>query len=416
MTCPAAALPAARPAVPPAAPAAPALQRPVDAATRRRRFYLFASVTISFLAGSSAPTPLYPIYQAMWGFAPLTVGAIFATYALVLLAALLVLGRLSDHVGRRPVIVVAALVQAVAMAVFATAQDTSALFIARIVQGFATGAAIAAIGAAMLDLDKQHGTLANAVAPALGTASGAVLSGVLVHWLPQPTHLVYWVLGTAYVLQAAAVASMPEPGRRVPGALASLRPRFAASPQARAALRIAAPAVLAGWSLAGFAASLGPALVKREFSLDASLGGGFALFALAGSAGATVLAMRRADEKTLLGFGATALLGGMAGMLLALEGGSPFVYLAFSVVAGAGFGASFQGGVRSGLAAASAADRAGALSVLFVLSYLAMGLPAVAAGAIVAATGNLHDTAMGFGFAVIGLAVLARLGVRGLEG
>lgn len=403
MTCPAATLPAT-PAASLAAPANPAAQR--------RHFYLLASVTLSFLAGSSAPTPLYPVYQAMWGFAPVTVAAIFAVYAVVLLAALLVLGRLSDHIGRRPVIVTAALVQAAAMAVFASAQDTSALFIARIVQGVATGAAIAAIGAAMLDLDRQRGTLANAVAPALGTATGAVLAGVLVHWLPQPTHLVYWVLGTAYLLQAAGVASMPEPGRRVPGALASLRPRFTASPQARAALRIAAPAVLAGWSLAGFAGSLGPALVRRDLALDASLGGGLALFTLAGSAGVTVLALRRAHEKTLLTFGATALLTGMGAMLVALQAGSPAAYIAASMLAGAGFGASFQGGVRSVLAAASVADRAGALSVLFVLSYLAMGLPAVAAGAIVALTGNLHATSIGFGLFVMALAGLARLGLR----
>ena len=231
MNCPAAVLPASLPPL-------------ADAGTRRRHFFLLASVTLSFLAGSSAPTPLYPVYQAMWGFAPLTVAAIFASYAVVLLGALLVLGRLSDHVGRRPVIVIAALLQAGAMVVFASAQDTSALFLARIVQGFATGAAIAAIGAAMLDLDRQRGTLANAVAPALGTATGAVLSGVLVHWLPQPTHLVYWVLGATYLLQAAGIAAMPEPGRLMPGALASLRPRFGASPQALAALRIAAPATM----------------------------------------------------------------------------------------------------------------------------------------------------------------------------
>jgi hypothetical protein len=102
----------------------------------------------------------------------------------------------------------------------------------------------------------------------------------------------------------------------------------------------------------------------------------------------------------------------MAAMLLALNTGSAAAYLAASLVAGAGFGASFQGGVRSVLAAAAAADRAGALSVLFVLSYLAMGLPAVAAGAIVAVTGNLHSTAMGFGFAVIALAALARARMR----
>src|ERR1700722_13429953 len=61
-----------------------------------------ASITVSFLAASSAPTPLYATYQRAWGFSPLTTTVVFGVYALALLAALLSVGRLSDHVGRRP--------------------------------------------------------------------------------------------------------------------------------------------------------------------------------------------------------------------------------------------------------------------------------------------------------------------------
>src|ERR1700692_3634011 len=72
-------------------------------------FLLLASITVSFLAGSSAPTPLYPLYMAQWGLTPLTVTVIFGIYALAVLLALLVAGRLSDHLGRRAVILPAAL-------------------------------------------------------------------------------------------------------------------------------------------------------------------------------------------------------------------------------------------------------------------------------------------------------------------
>jgi MFS family permease len=78
-------------------------------------FYLLASITVTFLAGSLAPTPLYPIYQAKWGFSALTLTAIFSIYALALLGALLVAGRVSDHVGRRPVLIVATIAQALTM-------------------------------------------------------------------------------------------------------------------------------------------------------------------------------------------------------------------------------------------------------------------------------------------------------------
>ena len=76
---------------------------------------------VSFLAASAVPTPLYPLYQAEWGFSPITTTVVFGVYAVAVLAGLLVLGRISDHVGRRPVLLAGLLGQIVAMVVFATA-------------------------------------------------------------------------------------------------------------------------------------------------------------------------------------------------------------------------------------------------------------------------------------------------------
>src|SRR5499426_1311545 len=100
-------------------------------------FFLLASITVAFLAGSLAPTPLYPVYQAEWVFYAPATTEIFGIYALALLGSLLVAGRLSDHVGRRPVLIVATLVQAVVMLMFATANGVAALMLARVVQGVA---------------------------------------------------------------------------------------------------------------------------------------------------------------------------------------------------------------------------------------------------------------------------------------
>src|SRR6478735_858353 len=134
-------------------------------------FYLLASIVLFFLAGSSAPTPLYAVYQAAWGFTPATVTVVFGIYAVAVLTTLLTFGSLSDHVGRRPVLVGATLVQAGAMLIFATAHGLGALLVARVVQGLSTGAAMGAIGAGLLDIDRPRGTVANAVAPMAGTAT-----------------------------------------------------------------------------------------------------------------------------------------------------------------------------------------------------------------------------------------------------
>src|SRR3979490_1188684 len=85
--------------------------------SRNAAFYLLASITVSFLARSSAPKPLYSIYQAQWGFSPITVTVIFGIYAISVLAALLFVGRLSDHLGRRPVLIAATAAQTAAMVI-----------------------------------------------------------------------------------------------------------------------------------------------------------------------------------------------------------------------------------------------------------------------------------------------------------
>src|ERR1700731_2515244 len=113
------------------------------------RLLVLASITVSFLAASSAPTPLYATYQKAWGFSALTTTVVFGVYALAFLLALLIVGRLSDHIGRRPVLLAGIAGQIVALLVFIEAQSVSALLVARIVQGLATGAAIGAVGAGM---------------------------------------------------------------------------------------------------------------------------------------------------------------------------------------------------------------------------------------------------------------------------
>ena len=128
------------------------------------------AVTLAaLLFASSAPSPLYVIYQAEWDFSALTLTGVFAVYAVALLSALLVAGSLSDHLGRRPVLLAALVVEIVAMLVFAVAPSVVWLFAARILQGLATGVAMGCISAALLDLQPPErdwqGALTGVVAP-----------------------------------------------------------------------------------------------------------------------------------------------------------------------------------------------------------------------------------------------------------
>jgi len=202
---------------------------------------LLSSIVISFLAASSAPTPLYATYAAKWHFSPITTTVVFGVYAIAVLLCLLVLGRLSDHVGRRPVLLAALALQITAATVLTAAGGVEALFLGRVLQGIATGGAIGALGAALLDVDRRRGTLANAAAPGIGTGTGALLSGWLVQYAPAPTHLVYLVLIGVFAVQGLAVIRMPETVSRKTGARAALRPELAVPSNLRGPVLAAAP-------------------------------------------------------------------------------------------------------------------------------------------------------------------------------
>jgi MFS family permease len=392
--------------VPRAASAAPARAR----LSPRSAFFLQASMTLSFLVGSSAPTPMYALYQLRWGFSPTMLTLAFGIYALAVLGALLVVGRLSDHVGRRPVLIAAAVAQVLAMLVFATATGLNDLLLGRVIQGLSAGAAVAAVGAGLLDIDKLRGAVANAVAPMLGTATGGVLAGLMVQYLPQPTRLVYEVLAAVFVLQGLAIAFIHETSPRVPGAWASLKPRLAVSAPARAPLLLAAPVLVAVWALAGFHASLGPTLLRRLSGSDSIALGGVALFVLAGSGALAVLALQRHPPRAQVRIGTAALVGGLMLATLAISRSSVALFLLGTAVSGAGFGSGFQGALRTVVASIAPHERAGVLSVLFVVSYLAMGVPAMLAGYGLTHGGDIVATARGYGLVVAVLAGLALAG------
>jgi MFS family permease len=370
---------------------------------------LLSSIVITFLASSAVPTPLYAVYQAEWGFSPITTTVVFGVYAVSVLVALLVCGRLSDHVGRRPVLIAALLGQMVSMLVFATAEGVPQLLGARVLQGLVTGAALGAIGAGLLDVDRARGTVANSVAPGIGTASGALASGFVVQYLPAPTHLVYLAAVAVFAAQVVGVLAMSETASPRPGALQSLRPDLQLPGNVRRAVLTAAPILFAVWALAGFYGSLGPAIARTVTGSSSYVLSGLGLFLLAGVAAVSVFVLRAADPQVVMRLGVVALVVGVALMLVAVDQRSAVGFFAATAVAGVGFGSGFQGGIRTVMPLPAAHQRAGVLSVLYVVCYLGMGVPAVLAGVLVVHAGGLLSTAHEYGYAVMLLAGVALL-------
>ncbi|WP_101896964.1 MFS transporter [Embleya scabrispora] len=381
--------------------------------SHRAAFWTLAAILFAFMCAAAAPSPLYVVYQSRWHFSATTLTVVFALYALALLIALMVVGALSDHVGRRPVLIAALAAEAVAMALFVVADGVPWLLAARAVQGLATGAATGAISAGVMDLQSGRrpglATLVNSAGPGIGLGAGALGSGLLVEYAPAPRALVFVILGVLFLIGIVAVAVTPETARPHPGALASLRPRVGVPAGARGRFLAVVPTLVATWAVAGLYLSLGPSLAAGILGVRSHLIGGLVVFALMIATATASIVLGGRGSPVLMTGGSLTLAFGLGITLVALHTGSVALFFVGTVIAGLGFGSAFLGafGILAGLAEPS--RRAELFATVYTVNYLAFSLPAVAAGMAVSPLG-LSRTADIYASAVIAIALASALG------
>lgn len=388
---------------------------------RRRTGFVVVLVALTiFMVGASAPSPFYPVLQERIGFSAGAMTLIFAVYALSMLVTLLLVGSLSDHLGRRPVITIGLVVLAGSMVAFWHAESVTVLIVARVVQGFGAGLLLPAMSAAVVDLEPVSrpgsGAIANSVTPFTGLAAGGLVSGLaLDHVASGPLTAVFGVLTGLFVVMALLVWVVPETSARTAGAWASLRPRVGVPPEARAAFSRAVPALVAGWATSGFYLSLGAPLIAQELGGESHLAQGLVVTTLNGAGAAMCFVARHWSSRRITLYGTSTLAVGTALTLVALVAGSLPWFLAATVFAGTGFGAAFMGIMRSITPLAPPSRRGELFAAVFVASYVAFGVPAVIAGFAVGWIG-LSQTALAYGAVVVllaGLAAVLRLRSEG---
>ena len=390
----------------PADPSGPARTRRI--LPQRVAYWHAAAVIGLCLFASTVPSPLYRTYATAWHFSPLTLTLVYATYAFGVLAALLLAGRVSDQIGRRPVLLVALGALMVSAALFIAADATWWLFLARGVQGLATGTALSAASAALLDLHARRDPvsvgLANAVASCAGLGLGVLVSAALVQAGTAPRTLPYVALLVLFGTALAGAYWMPEPVReRSAFRLTPQRPGVPAGVGHR--FLVASLAVLSSWSIGGLFFSIGAELSAHLFRsanvIIAALGG----MLLALTAALAQLVFRRAQPWLGASSGSSALAAGMALIVIATAADSSALFLAGSVTAGAGFGLAFLGGLRQLTSVIPAEHRAAVMSAFYLVGYASLSVPAVVAGLVVTHLG-LETTFEIFGSIVAGIALV----------
>lgn len=357
-----------------------------------RPFVLIALVVTVALASSATPTPLYVEYRHVWGTSSPMITVVYAVYALSVLVPLLFLGRLSDSVGRRPVILAGLALLAVSMTVLAAAPGIGWLIVARILQGLAVGTITGPASAALIELhprrDSRIGALISGSTMNFGIAGGVLLSAVVATSSSSPlVHPYLYILVATLVLLAAVWARVPETAGGSSTVREALRVRRPTVPvHMRSAFVLASVCVIVSWSVGGVFLGLGSEIARDLLGRSDYLVTAVVVAALQASAGLAQLVWNlragAASWRVGLIVGVLVMLPGLVVASLALETRTVAAFLVAAVLTGLGMGLLFLTGTTLVARAAPDAVRGQVFAALYLVAYLALGVPAVIAAVV----------------------------------
>ncbi|WP_067854533.1 MFS transporter [Nocardia shimofusensis] len=351
-------------------------------ATQRWAYGLVLAATGVALGVSGVPAPLYGLYEQQWQLSPFTTTLVFAVYALAALAAVLVSGRISDVVGRKPVLIGAFVVLIAGLAVFLLADSVPMLLLARALHGLAVGSTVVAGAAALLDLRPRHGARSgqlSGVAFNVGMAVAILGSALLAQYAPHPLRTPYVVITVLCLAVGAGVLMLREPhGARVPGAIRIAKP--AVPQEIRADFWFSAIGVMAAWSVLGVLLSLYPSLAAQQTGIHNLVFGGAVVASTALSGAAVQLVAHGVPARRAAIIGDTGMAAALLLTVPALATHSWIAVLGAGIALGATFGLGFGGSLRHLSEVVPQHKRGETMSAYYLLAYSAMALPTVAAG------------------------------------
>lgn len=383
--------------------------------SQRLAFPLLAYAFAAIMVGTTLPTPMYALYGESMQFEVLTTTVIYATYAGGVLFALLVFGRWSDAIGRRPMLlagVVAALASAV---VFLLADSVPVLLVGRALSGLSaglfTGTATAAVIEAAPPSWRTKAAAVATVANVGGLGAGPVLAGLLVQYAPYPLHLSFVVHIALAVLAGIAVIVAPETSPRQ-GRVGFQR--LSVPAEVRSVFVIAGLAAFAGFAVTGMFMAVAPSFVAEVVGIDNHAVAGLVAGSIFAASAVAQVGARGVAPQRAVAIGCGVLVVAMAIVVAALYFSSLALLVAGGLVAGLGHGMTFSRGLAAVVERTPLHRRAEVSSTYFVVAYVAISLPVVGEGLAARALG-LRTAGVSFAVAVAILAGVCLVAILAQE-
>ncbi|HFZ1793001.1 TPA: MFS transporter [Serratia marcescens] len=344
-----------------------------------------ALALMSALLNSSAPTPLYPLYQQQLALSSVSLTVVYGAYAAGVLIALFGVGNLSGKVkDLRSMIVPALLVVLSGALLFARADTFAMMLMARLLAGVGTGALTGAANIALVRFGSRDGGKNAALIATLsfttGLALGPIFSGIALQTGFHPTTLPFvFIMVIAAVAALGVMFSWP---RGVVTAPTHAAPAATEKSSLLDGLRatggkfyVCAGALFICWALAASILAIGPSVAETLLGLHARGVFGYAIAVYLLIAGISQILSRRLNARHSLLFGCLAQVLAAVVFAVAIQWHSLWLAAAGLVVAGYAYGAIFVGSATLVNLISPPASHARLLSLFYVIAYIANWVP-----------------------------------------
>jgi MFS family permease len=308
---------------------------------------------------------------------------IFATYAVGVIASLVLFGRLSDQIGRRRVLFPGLVLSALSAVCFLIANGLPLLLVGRVLSGLSAGIFTGTATATLVDMaapDRRgRATLVATVANMGALGTGPLLAGLLSQWASSPLRLTFWVDLALLVPAAIGIWAMPElvAGTSHP----RLRPQPPTVPrEMRSTFTQAALAGFAGFAVLGLLTAVAPDFLGQTLGVTSRAVVGLVVFAVFAASTAGQVILEFVPERAAIPAGAGALIAGMGLFALGLAASSLTLLVLGGMIAGFGQGLSFRAGLTAVNERAPTAQRGAVASSFFIVMYVAISLPVIGEG------------------------------------
>ncbi|GEE03123.1 MFS transporter [Gordonia spumicola] len=335
------------------------------------------------MIGTTIPTALYPIYSDRLGFSSLTVTVLFAVYAVGVFVALLLFGRVSDQIGRRPVLVAALLFAVISAVVFLIPPNLATLIAGRLLSGVSAGLMTGAGTAAIIDLfpvakRAAAGVLAIAVNSG-GLGIGNLFGGVVADLSSHPLVVPFAIHLVVAVLAIVGLHLFGVDDRRR-GRLAVRVERLRVPGEIRGAFVRGTLAAGTGFASSGVLTSITGLFLVRNLDITSHTVTGAIVFVVFTCVAAGQLITRLLPARWAMP-GACGVLVVSAGLLaLALSEELLLPLIASAVAVGLGCGVCMNVGLATTVERVPSSLRGGVSSAFFAVIYVMLAFPAVGVG------------------------------------